>query len=626
MKISRAREIELRADQTESVNEPSGSQSPLDAAAARRAPDDLDTQLGPKSNSLGDLLLRRGLIDQTQLREALLQQQAGSGKRLGQLLVETGVISERDLASMLSELLGIPTADLGVNKPTSEALEKLPESIARTHVIIPLLVEGDILHIATADPANQPMLAQVERAAGMKIVPLVAPARDIEAMIDRSYKVLVGFERHVQAFQITEQQRRAEVPLQQAVNENAPVVQIVNLIVTQALRDRASDIHIEPQDDRIRVRYRIDGALHDMVGMPANMGPAVISRVKVLAGMNIVERQRPQDGQFAMEVDGRDVNFRVATTSTIWGEKAVIRILDKSRALFRLDQLGMPEDVQKRYRHVLSSPSGMVLCAGPTGSGKTTTLYASLLEINNPQLNIVTIEDPVEYVFPSINQIQVREAAGITFASGLRSILRQDPDVLLVGEIRDVETATIASQSALTGHFVLSSIHATDSVTALQRFIDMGIDPFVVSSSVLGVMAQRLLRRVCDHCKRRVAPATNELAFYVDVLNGIGTKFFTGSGCNFCAGTGYQDRIGIFEFLLLDEVVKQMVLSPEERSHRALMDYATTAGGMKTLQQQALQLIDEGITTVGEVLRSTYTLEKPATDKPHAEPPPVEIL
>jgi type IV pilus assembly protein PilB len=582
--------------------------APPDAPSAPRSPE--DAALEPKRGALGDLLISEGLIDQKQLREGLLQQKAGSGKPLGQLLVETGVLDERDLVRLLSSHLKVGIANLGKQKPTPEALDLVPEEIARTHTVIPMRVHAGKLEVATADPTSKPMLEQVRSASNMEVVPLIASARDISAMIDRSYKVLVGFELHVEAFQLTEKQRRGEEPLQQAVNENAPVVQVVNLVIRQALHDRASDIHIEPQDDRIRIRYRIDGALHDVVGMPANMGPAVISRVKVLAGMNIVERQRPQDGQFAMKVDGRDVNFRVSTTATIWGEKSVIRILDKSRALFRLDQIGMPEDIQAQYMRIIRSPSGMILCAGPTGSGKTTTLYASLLEINDPQRNIVTIEDPVEYVFPSINQIQVREAAGVTFASGLRSVLRQDPDVLLIGEIRDAETASIAAQSALTGHFVLSSIHAIDSVTALQRFIDMGIEPFVVSSSVLGVVAQRLLRRICVHCRQRSAPKTDEIAFYSNVLGGGGTKHWTGAGCNFCSGTGYQDRIGIFELLRLDEVVKQMVLDPAERTHKNILDYATSAGGMRTLQQQALALIDEGVTTVAEVLRATYALEK----------------
>ena len=274
--------------------------------------------------------------------------------------------------------------------------------------------------------------------------------------------------------------------------------------MTQALRERASDVHLEPQDNEIRVRYRVDGALHDALSLPANIGPALISRLKIMANMNIVERRRPQDGQFTLTVDGRAVDVRLATVATIWGEKCVLRLSDKSRSLLRLGELGMPDDTHTAFSRLVRSPFGMVLCAGPTGSGKTTTLYASLAEINQPHRNIMTIEDPVEYVFPSINQIQTSEAVGINFATGLKSILRQDPDVILVGECRDPETARIAVQSALTGHFVLSTLHATDSVAALHRLLDMGIESFLVASSMLAVVGQRLVRRICDNCKTHV--------------------------------------------------------------------------------------------------------------------------
>jgi type IV pilus assembly protein PilB len=375
-------------------------------------------------------------------------------------------------------------------------------------------------------------------------------------------------------------------------------------MITQALRDRASDVHIEPRPDHVRVRYRIDGALHDVLELPASMAPAIASRLKILAGMNIVERRRPQDGQISTEIEGRPVDIRVATTAVVGGEKVVLRLLDKSRPLYSLEQLGMPEDTAHRYSQLLRAPYGMVICAGPTGSGKTTTLYGSLGQINSPERNIMTIEDPVEYTFESINQIQINEQAGITFANGLKSILRQDPDIILVGEVRDVETARIAVQSALTGHFVQSSLHATDSVAALHRLLDMGIETFLVASSISAVMAQRLVRRVCGYCRADHQPSAEELAF----LSAVGGSqpaagFVRGLGCNFCAHTGYLDRTGVYEMLPITDAVRELVL--EHASHEEIRKLARSEG-MRTLLEEALRLVDQGVTTIAEVMRSVY--------------------
>jgi type IV pilus assembly protein PilB len=370
------------------------------------------------------------------------------------------------------------------------------------------------------------------------------------------------------------------------------------------LRDRASDIHIEPTDDRVRVRYRIDGALQEVLTLPASIGPAVTSRIKILAGMNIVERRRPQDGQISMRVDDRDVDIRVSTTAVVAGEKVVMRLLDKSRSMYHLAQLGMPEDTVRRYETLLRSPYGMVICAGPTGSGKTTTLYASLSEINTPERNIMTIEDPVEYVFPTINQIQINEPAGITFANGLRSILRQDPDVILVGEVRDVDTARIAVQSALTGHFVLSSLHATDAVSALHRLLDMGIESFLVASAITAVVAQRLVRRTCPYCKQPHTPSTEELAF-LQAMGGdvLQSEFGQGVGCNLCAHTGYLDRIGVHELLVVTDELRELIL--DRGSHEELRKLGRSQG-MTTLHEESMKLVGSGVTTISEVMRSIY--------------------
>jgi type IV pilus assembly protein PilB len=555
------------------------------------------------SGRLGDLLVRRRLVTPAQLAEALLQQQ-DRGKRIGEMLIELGVVGERDLAGVLSDQLQIPLVDLRVEKPEPSALALVPEEVARRLTALPLKEQSGMLDIAIADPRAE-AIDELRAVSGNVIRVLLAPSSDIRRVIDKSYHALVGVDRYVETFEQVEASRRPEVTLQEQVTEDAPVVQVVNLMITQALRDRASDVHIEPQGEQVRVRYRIDGALKEVLILPASMSQALVSRIKIMAGMNIVERQRPQDGQIAMKVDGRDIDIRVATSATIWGEKAVLRLLDKSRSVFHLDALGMPQETHDVFSRMIHSPFGMVLCAGPTGSGKTTTLYAALNEINDVERNIMTIEDPVEYVFPSANQIQIREQAGVTFAGGLRGILRQDPDVILVGEIRDTDTARIAVQAALTGHLMLSSVHATDAVSALHRFIDMGIEPFLLSSSIVGVVGQRLVRRICPGCKVRYAPPSEELVFYAESGGDRKTKFWHGEGCNLCAHTGYQDRIGVYELLRVSETLKQMIVAGASRDE---LQEVAVEQGMRTLRQEGLRLVQQDVTTIAEVLRAIYVL------------------
>jgi len=552
---------------------------------------------------LGELLLQKELVTNVQLQETLLQQ-AASGKRLGALLVELGIVDERALTTALAEQFGLPVANLRSQAPEPEALKLVPESVARRLSAIPLSVTDAGLEVAVADPAPETK-AELSQVSGANVTMLLASPSEVRRSIDSFYRALVGIDTEVEAFQATATARRSETPLQVAVSEEAPVVKVVNLIITQGLRDRASDIHLEPQEDRLRIRYRIDGALHDAVALPSGMAAAVVSRLKIMAGMNIVERQKSQDGQIAMNIDSRPVDIRVATTATIWGEKAVLRLLDKSKELYRLDDLGMSADVHASYSKLIKSPFGMVICTGPTGSGKTTTLYASLNEVNNSESNVMTIEDPVEYIFPSINQIQIREQAGVTFAGGLKAILRQDPDIILVGEIRDAETARIAVQSALTGHFVLSSLHATDAAAALHRFLDMGLESFLIASSVIGVVGQRLLRRVCQTCKVPYQPGSDEMAFYGDSGGPAHTQFWHGEGCNFCSQTGYQERIGCYELLRVTDEIKNLVV--KDASHEELRALAISQG-MRTLRSEAIRLASQGTTTISEVMRSIYTL------------------
>ncbi|HST66040.1 MAG TPA: GspE/PulE family protein [Mycobacteriales bacterium] len=564
--------------------------------------DELLTEPDPRADRrlLGDLLVEQAGVTPAQVAEAMLVR-AGTGKRLGSVLVEAGVIDERQLTEALSAQLGLPVADLRSHTPEPEAVALLSDSLARGLGAVPLRIDaGGVLEVVVAD-AGGTTRSDLEKATGRRVQLLLAPPGDVRRVIDSTYRALADIEQQVAAFSAGQSGRAGA-----ARGVEAPVVQIVDKLITQALRDRASDVHIEPQDEQVRVRFRIDGALHDVITLPDAMGGAIASRIKVVANMNIVERRRPQDGQIAMTIDGRPIDIRVATTGTVFGEKVVLRLLDKSRPLFRLADLGMPPATEKRFAGLVRSPYGMVICAGPTGSGKTTTLYASVSEINGVERNITTIEDPVEYVFPSLNQIQINEQAGVTFAAGLRSILRQDPDVILVGEIRDVETARIAVQSALTGHFVLSSLHATDAVSALYRFLDMGIEAFLVASSVLAVVGQRLLRKTCPHCRVPYALTPEEEVFYRQAGGQGRTQFWVGAGCNLCSQTGYLDRVGVYELLQLTEEMRALIVAPNP-SHDDMRRLALEQG-MRSMRQEAIRLVDSDVTTVAEVVRTIYTL------------------
>ncbi|MDQ1709243.1 MAG: type pilus assembly protein PilB [Frankiaceae bacterium] len=553
---------------------------------------------------LGEILLERERLTPAQLSDALFQQRV-SGKRLGAVLVELGVVDERALADALAEHFSLPVVDLRKQVPEAGALAKLTEATARGLSALPVRIDGTDLEVAVGDPSPE-LAGELTRAAGMRVRLVVAAPSDIARAIDRNYRALADVGRHVAAFSQTDDRRRSDRRAPAAAgNQDAPVVQVVNLVVTQALRDRASDVHIESNDVNTRVRYRIDGVLHDVLSLPVEMGPAIASRIKVLAGMNIVERRRPQDGQLSMAVDGRSIDIRVAISGTVTGEKVVMRLLDKTKPLFRIDQLGMTARTQARYTKLVNAPFGMVVCAGPTGSGKTTSLYATLTELDSPERNIMTIEDPVEYRFPTVSQIQINEQAGVTFAAGLKAILRQDPDIILVGEVRDPETARIAVQSALTGHFVLSSLHATDATAALHRFLDMDIEPFLIASAVSGVLSQRLVRRICDHCRRPYQPTPDELAFYAESGGSADHVFYAGDGCTFCAETGYSDRVGVYELIVMSPELRQLVV--ERQSHQAIRAMAISQG-TSTLSVEAARLVAAGVTTIAEIIRSIYTL------------------
>ncbi len=558
---------------------------------------------------LGDMLLRAGLVEEAQLTAALAAQ-GERRKRLGEILRDDGVIDEVALGAVLSVQLDVPLVDLREARSEDAALAVLPEADARRLWVLPLMAPGaDLgpLVVAADDPSNQRMIEELEELTERPVVAHLALRSEILDGINRRYRVTGDLAAQVTAFATT---RPTTVPNvgRKAVSTagmqdlaDAPVVQIVNLLVSQALRDHASDLHIEPQASGLRIRTRVDGILRDVADLPAELAPGLVSRIKILAELNIVEKQRAQDGQITMDVDGRLVDIRVATMRTIWGEKVVMRLLDRDRSVLRLAQLGVPAGVQPSFQAMLGAHYGMVVVAGPTGSGKTTTLYAAINELDRISLNVTTIEDPVEYTFERVNQTQVNVAAGLTFASGLRAILRQDPDVILVGEIRDRETAEIATQASMTGHLVLSSMHATGAVSALFRLLEMGIEPFLVSASVTGVFGQRLMRRICSHCRIEIEPTAEEQGLYLAAGLTPPDVAFIGRGCTYCAGSGYLDRIGAYELLRVTPDVRRLVAGG---AHYDDVLALALKEGLVPMRIDALHKAAAGITTVHEAIRS----------------------
>lgn len=528
---------------------------------------------------------------------------AREGADLGAILVSHSSISEADWAKALGERFGLPVADVEADEPDASALAVIGEQLARRHNVLPFRISGDRVYVATADPLDLPaiesLISQCEHLGLM-----VAAPGSISRAIDRHFNALASADAAIMAFGLVDDEADGQSGISRAtVDENAPIVQVVNRIITQGVRNRASDVHIEALEDCVRVRYRIDGALSEAIRLPQRMSSPIASRVKVLAELNIVERRRPQDGQFSVEIDGRPIDIRTSVVSTIHGEKVVLRLLDKAQSLIGLDKLGMPGHLVTDYLKIVSAPVGMFLCTGPTGSGKTTTLYATLTEIQDDTKNVVTIEDPVEYEFVGINQMQVHEAGGFTFADGLRGTLRQDPDVILVGEIRDAETAQIAMQASLTGHMVLSSLHAVDAVAAIHRFVDMGIEPFLVASAINGVMGQRLLRRICSSCRVEYDPPTDHRRMVESSIGRKVERFVKGAGCNACNHTGFHGRVGVYELLKVTDEVRTLIV---ERATHAAIRAVALADGMRTMQMEAFALVASGVTTVDEVLKTVY--------------------
>jgi len=559
---------------------------------------------GTASRPLGELLIGRGATNAATVRSALRRQRRDR-RPIGELLVDAGV-PEGEVVGALAEQLGYNPVDLDQVVPEDDALYLLDGETARSLGALPFLIdELGMVHCAIANPADADQVEAVGRAIAQPVFPRLAGRRSLERALDRHYTVLHRVDHAVQRA-VVDRQEAPTATLAIPLRADAPVVQIVDLLLTQALRDRASDIHIEPQADRLRIRFRIDGALHDVNSLPTSLVGPIASRLKILAEMDIVDRHRSQDGQLEMTIDSRPVDVRVSTMETIWGEKVVLRLLDRTRSLVALPALGLQNADRERMRRLIDSPYGMLVVAGPTGAGKTTTLYAALSELDSASRNITTIEDPVEYRFENINQVQINRLAGTTFANGLKAILRQDPDIILVGEVRDVETAQIAIQSALTGHLVLCSMHAADSVGAIHRFMDMGIEPYLVASALIGVVAQRLVRLVCERCAVTAAATPAEAAFFRDVMgHEPPARLPKAVGCVRCGGTGFHARVGVFECLQVDDPIRERIVA---RSHHNELIEAAVENGMHTLQQAGCDVAASGRTTLTEVMRTVYTI------------------
>lgn len=500
-------------------------------------------------------------------------------------------------------LPGIARLNVLVQSPTPEALKLVPESLARKYNVVPLSVKDNTLRVAMADVNNILAIEALAARTKKRIEPVSAMAVDIHEAIDFNYKAFGDIAKQfglVAAPIETEALERGAAD----IADDSPVARALNLIIEEAVKSRASDIHIEPEIDKLRIRYRIDGILHDVSSLPLGAHRPLISRIKILADMNIADHRRPQDGQLSVETKGKSIDIRVATINTVHGEMATLRLLDKSVAALPLSQLGFLPESREKFEQMLMVPYGMVLLSGPTGAGKTTTLYASVNSLDRVSRKIITIEDPVEYRFEGINQIQVNPKAGLTFASGLRSIVRLDPDVILVGEIRDSETAQIAVQSALTGHLVLSSVHANDTVGVLFRLIDLGVEPFLICSALIGIVAQRMVRRVCPHCARNVSAPVVEQMAYRREMGEARSDFAYGAGCKACAYTGYLGRTGVFEIMPLSDEIKRLLLTG---ATAAEIKAQAIKEGMMTLSKDSMLKTKTGITTPYEVLRNVYS-------------------
>jgi type IV pilus assembly protein PilB len=567
-------------------------------------------------DKLGDLLVKSGKINQVQLQEALALQK-DQGGRIGTNLVKLGHLTDRQLVEALSQQFKVPSVDLNSMEIDDAVIKIIPADIARKYTIFPVTKAGATVTVAMIDPTNVFAMDDVKFMTGYKVEPVVASETAIRAAIDRHYgsthaielkKVMEDLsEESGGDLEVLEEEEDLDLATLEEESEQAPVVKLVNIVLTDAIKRGASDIHIEPYEKDYRVRYRIDGILYEMMHPPLKLKEAITSRVKIMAKLDIAEKRLPQDGRIKIKTKisgkNKDLDFRVSVLPTLFGEKVVMRLLDKDKLMLDMTKLGFEPDSLRRFEQAIMKPYGMVLVTGPTGSGKTNTLYSALQRINTPEVNIMTAEDPVEFNLMGINQVQTREQIGLNFAAALRSFLRQDPNIILVGEIRDFETAEVAIKAAMTGHLVLSTLHTNDAPSSINRLMNMGIEPFLVATSVHMVVAQRLVRRVCTFCKEpHEVPPAGLVNVGFSEHESRTLKLFKGRGCDRCSGTGYKGRLGLYEVMEIDDELRELILSGAssyELRQKAIQ------GGMITLRMSGLQKIRDGMTTVEEVVRET---------------------
>jgi len=557
---------------------------------------------------IGDILIEQGLITPQQLEEVLKMQSAGNKKRIGEILVELGTISREKLFEVLQYIYETEYIDLSNYVIDPEVISVIPEKVALQFKLIPISKNDDEneLVVAMANPLDVYAIDFVRGHTKIKKIKIMLATEDDILSAINSYYELGEYKDIIEKLGtelLFKEEEEEDLQKLEAISKGAPIIQLVNILIVQGVKDRASDIHIEPNDRGLLIRFRIDGMLHDNRILPNKIKAAIISRVKILAKMDIAERRLPQDGRFQVKFGSREVDLRVSTIPTVFGEKVVLRILDKSKGLIKLKNLGFLAEQLDQFKSIILKSYGIILLTGPTGSGKTTTLYAALNKVNSNEKNIITVEDPVEYKLNRVNQIQILPKIDLTFANALRSILRQDPDVIMIGEIRDTETAQIAVHAALTGHLVFSTLHTNDAASALTRLIDMGIEPFLISSSVIGVIAQRLVRVICEKCKEEYVPSEDILygLKIKDRLNNDSKiKLYRGKGCSFCKNTGYYGRTSIYELIVLDEEIKSLIVT---KASSNVINELALKNGMKTLKDSGMEKALQGITTIEEVLR-----------------------
>ena len=568
--------------------------------------------MATKHKPLGQLLIERLLITEQQLQSAL-QQQRETGELLGRILIEIGAATEDDVLAALSTQSGMPMVSLSDYEITDAVLGRVPGAVARNYTVVPVRWGDNTLTVAMSDPLNAQVLDDLRFMMNCEVRGVLAREDEILEAIERYYEdetesvgdllkeIEDGMSSITKKLQAAEAEAEVDISSLEELAHEAPVVKLLNLVLMQAIKDRATDIHFEPFEDEFKIRYRVDGFLYEMIPPPKRLASALTSRIKVMSNLDIAETRLPQDGRCQINVAGRQVDLRISTLPTVFGESVVMRVLDRSLTSFDIEQLGMLEEDHDVFTHLIKQPNGIILATGPTGSGKTTTLYAALRELNTPDVKVITTEDPVEYNIEGITQVQIHENIGLTFARCLRSILRQDPDIILVGEIRDLDTARMAIQASLTGHLVLSTLHTNDAPGTVTRLIDMDVEPFLITSTLEAIVSQGLVRTICPSCREPYDPPAAELKMLdLSPEETEGKRFYRGRGCDACNSIGYVGQTGIFEILVMSDPLRELIV---QRAATKDIRHLARKLGMKTMREDGLAKINRGITSIEEVAR-----------------------